>query len=55
MVIEKNTPLSKLSPITKASIILIVLLGAIFLKERLNLTKKLIAAVVLSIGAILVG
>lgn len=53
--IERGAPVSKLSPIIRSSIILTVVLGAIFLKERSFMWKKVLAAVVVTIGAILVG
>jgi len=51
---QKDAPVSQLSPLVRSSIVLTVLLGAIFLKERQDLVKKLFAAVIVSAGAILV-
>lgn len=53
--IEHQAPISKLSPITRSSIILTVILAAIVLKERSFMKKKIIAAVIVAVGAILVG
>ncbi len=55
LAIEQKAPISKLSPITKSSIILTVILAAIFLKERSQISKKIIAAFVVTVGAILAG
>ncbi|MFA5026231.1 MAG: DMT family transporter [Candidatus Shapirobacteria bacterium] len=55
LAIEQKAPISKLSPITKSSIILTVLFGAIFLKERSHVSKKILAAVVVTLGVILIG
>ena len=51
---QKGAPVSQLSPLVRSSIVLTVLLGAMFLKERQNLLKKLFAAVIASAGAIMV-
>lgn len=53
--IEHHAPISKLSPMIRSSIILTVILAALFLKERTHILKKLIAAVVVTLGTILVG
>ncbi|PIP52190.1 hypothetical protein COX09_03000, partial [Candidatus Beckwithbacteria bacterium CG23_combo_of_CG06-09_8_20_14_all_47_9] len=37
---QKDAPVSQLSPLVRSSIVLTVLLGAIFLKERQDLVKK---------------
>lgn len=55
MAIEQNAPISNLSPLSKSSIILTVLLAAIFLKERTHIPKKIFAAIIVTVGAILVG
>ncbi len=52
---QKGAPVSQLSPLTKSSIVLTVILAAIFLNEREDLLKKVIAAVVVTIGSILLG
>lgn len=52
---QKGAPVSLLSPLTRLSIVLTVLLGAIFLKEKRNLSKKILAAIIAMTGAILVG
>jgi len=53
--IEHGAPISKLSPVIRVSIILTVVLAAIFLKERSHIWKKILAAVVVTVGAILIG
>jgi uncharacterized membrane protein len=55
LAIEHKAPISKLSPITKSSIILTVLLAALILKEKSQMPKKILAAIIVTIGAILVG
>jgi bacterial/archaeal transporter family protein len=52
---QMGAPVSQLSPLTKSSIVLTVLLAAIFLKERSHLKRKILAAVVVTMGAILLG
>lgn len=52
---QNGAPVSQLSPLIKSSIVLTVLLGAIFLNERQNLSKKILASVLVTIGAILLG
>lgn len=52
---QNGGDISHLSPITKSSIILTVILGVIFLNERKNLAKKLLATFVVTIGVILLG
>lgn len=52
---QSGAPLSKLAPITKSSIILTVLLGIIFLHERKDLSKKIIATILVTTGVILIG
>ena len=51
---QNGAPVSQLSPLVRSSIVLTVLLGAMFLKERRDLVKKLFAAVIASAGAIMV-
>lgn len=46
---------SQIGPINQSSIIVTVLLAAIFLSEKDNLFKKIIAAVLVTIGVILLG
>ena len=55
LAIEQNAPISKLSPLSKSSIILTVLLAAIFLKEKTHIPKKILAAIIVTVGAVLVG
>lgn len=52
---EFGAPISKLSPITKSSIILTVILAAIFLNERDQFHKKIISAMLVTIGVLLIG
>lgn len=55
LALQNGAPVSHLSPLVRSSIVLTVILGAIFLKERLNLLKKLIAAAVATVGVTLIG
>ena len=52
---QKGAPISTLSTITKSAIVLTVILAAIFLKERTNLAIKGLAALMVTIGAILLS
>ena len=52
---QSGAPISTLATLTKASIVLTVILAAVFLKERSNLTKKALAALMVTIGAILLA
>lgn len=52
---KAKAPVSQLSPFTKSSIVLTVILAAIFLKERNNMAKKIVAALVVTAGVILLG
>ncbi|MFH0942873.1 MAG: DMT family transporter [Candidatus Beckwithbacteria bacterium] len=52
---QKGAPVSQLSPLVRSSIVLTVILGAIFLKEKQGLVKNLIAGIIVTIGVILVG
>jgi len=52
---QNGAPVSQLSPLTKSSIVLTVILGAVFLNERKDLLRKVVASIVVTIGAILVG
>ncbi|OGK41499.1 hypothetical protein A2954_00665 [Candidatus Roizmanbacteria bacterium RIFCSPLOWO2_01_FULL_37_12] len=52
---QNGAPVSQLSPLTKSSIVLTVILGAIFLNERKDLMRKIIASLVVTNGAILLG
>ena len=52
---QYGAPVSQLSPLTKSSIVLTVILAAVFLKEKSNLPKKIIAAILVTVGAILLG
>lgn len=47
--------ISQLSPISRASIITTVILGALFLGERDNLDRKILSAVLVSIGVFLLA
>ena len=52
---QQGAPVSQLSPFTKSSIVLTVILGAIFLKERQHLIKKIIASILVTIGSTFLG
>ena len=52
---QVGAPVSQLSPITRSSVVLTVILAAIFINERNNLFRKLIAAGVMIFGVILLG
>jgi uncharacterized membrane protein len=52
---QNGAPMSRLTPLSKSSIILTVILAVIFLRERSNLPKKIVAAALVTIGAILLG
>jgi uncharacterized membrane protein len=45
--------ISKVGPISQSSVILTVVLGIIFLKEKQNLKNKLIGAMIVCIGVVL--
>lgn len=47
--------ISQLSPISRASIITTVILGALFLGEKDNLTRKIVSALLVSIGVLLLA
>ena len=55
LALQNGAPISRLSPIMKSSIVLTVIFAAIFIKERSNLKKKLIAAIMVTIGTILLN
>jgi uncharacterized membrane protein len=55
LAIKAGGQVSQVSPISNASIILTVLLSALFLNERNNLLKKLIAAVLVMTGVLLLS
>ena len=50
-----GAPIAQLSPFTKSSIVLTVILAAIFLNERKNMLKKSIAALLVFIGVALLS
>lgn len=52
--IEKGANASQITPILQATVIITVILAAIFLKERDHLVKKFICAVLVTIGVILI-
>lgn len=52
---QRGAPVSQLSPLTKSSVVLTVIMGAIFLNERKDLLKKVIASIVVTLGVILLG
>lgn len=53
--LEYGAPMSQLSPLIKTSTVLTVIFAAVFLGERSHILKKSVAAVITTIGAILVG
>lgn len=53
--LSSGATVSQLSPISRASIIVTVILGAIFLRERKDLGRKIVSAILVSIGVILLG
>ena len=55
LAIEAGGQVSQVSPISNASIILTILLSALFLKEHDNLLKKLIASVLVMFGVLLLS
>ncbi len=52
---QNGAPMSQLTPLSKSSIILTVILAVIFLQEKSNLKRKIIAAILVTIGAVLLG
>lgn len=52
---QKGAPISTLATLTKASIVLTVSLAALFLNERSNILKKGVAALMITIGAVLLS
>ena len=52
---QSGAPISHLAPITKSSIVLTVIFGALFLKEKKHLTKKVLASMVVTAGVILLS
>lgn len=52
---EFDAPVSKLSVISKSSIILTVVLAALFLKEKSGFNKKILASILVTLGVILLG
>jgi drug/metabolite transporter (DMT)-like permease len=55
LALEHGAPISSLSPFSKSSIVLTVILGAVFLNERSHLLKKFAAAILVTLGAVLVS
>ncbi len=55
LALQNGAPISRLSPMIKSSIVLTVILAALFLKERSDLNKKFAAALMVTIGAILLS
>jgi len=53
--LSNGATISQLSPMTRASIIITVLLSALFLGERKNLGRKIVSAVLVSIGVVLLA
>jgi len=53
--LESGAPVSQMSPISRASIIVTVILATIFLKERKGLLEKSISAVFVTIGVLLMA
>lgn len=52
---SSGATVSQLSPMSRASIIVTVILGAIFLGERKDLGRKIVSAILVSMGVILLG
>lgn len=52
---QSGAPVSQLSPITRASVVLTVILAALFINERKDLFRKIIAAFVMTLGVLLLG
>jgi len=52
---QNGAPMSQLTPLSKSSIILTVILAAIFLQEKSNLKQKVVAALLVTVGAVLLG
>lgn len=52
LAIEKGAHASQIAPINRASIIVTVLLAAIFLKERDHLLKKFFSAILVTLGVL---
>lgn len=52
---QSGAPISHLSPITKSSIILTVIFAAVFLNEKKNLPKKVLASIIVTVGVLLLG
>ncbi len=52
---QYGAPASQLSPLIRTSVVLTVIFAAIFLKERSHIVKKAIAAIMTTIGVILLG
>lgn len=55
MALAKGAMLSQVSVISKTNIVLTVILAAIFIKERDNLWRKILAAIICMVGVILVA
>lgn len=52
--LEKGAPASQLAPITSSSNVLIVILAALFLNERERITKKVLGAIIVTAGILLI-
>lgn len=52
---QAGAPMSQLTPLSKSYIVLTLVLAVIFLKEKSNLKKKIVASVLVTIGAILLS
>lgn len=55
LALDSGAPISQLSPISRASIITTVILSALFLNEKKDLIRKIISALLVSIGVILLA
>ncbi|MFH0772992.1 MAG: EamA family transporter, partial [bacterium] len=53
--LDSGASVSQLSPISRASIIVTVILSALFLNERKDIKKKIMSAVLVSIGVLLLA
>lgn len=53
--LSRGATISQLSPMTRASIIMTVILSALFLGERKDLGRKIVSAILVSIGVVLLA
>lgn len=53
--LDSGASVSQLSPISRASIIVTIILSALFLNERKDIGKKIVSALLVSVGVILLA